>query len=383
MKITATVFQLIIAFLLIGAHHSAFSQGLIQPPNGENNRCLVTQYIGSLVSVTVTYNSPNVTGPGGEDRKGKIWGELVPYGFNDLGFGTSKAAPWRAGSNENTAITFSHDVMVQDKPLKAGTYGFFIVAEKEGPWTLIFSNNSTAWGSFFYDQSQDALRVTTTPQDAPFTEWLTYEFTDRELDHATCALIWENKMIPFIIKVSNMTQLYVDNMRRQLQNSTGFNWQSWNDAATYCLTNKTNLEEALQWSENSISLPFIGQENFATLSTKSQILSALGREDESKATMERAINHPTATALQVHFYGRQLLTQGKKEEALKVFQKNEKDHPTEWVVNVGLARGYSAMGNFKSALKYAKIAYEGAPDPQNKESMKQAVAKLEAGKDIN
>lgn len=78
-----------------------------------------------------------------------------------------------------------------------------------------------------------------------------------------------------------------------------------------------------------------------------------------------------------------MLTQGKKEEALKVFQKNEKDHPTEWVVNVGLARGYSAMGNFKSALKYAKIAYEGAPDPQNKESMKQAVAKLEAGKDIN
>ncbi|HUM46976.1 MAG TPA: DUF2911 domain-containing protein [Chitinophagales bacterium] len=380
---TLTRFSSFILLLLICTNLNSFAQNLIQPPNGDNNRSVVTQYIGSLVSVTVTYNSPNVTGPAGEDRKGKIWGELVPYGFNDLGFGTSKEAPWRAGSNENTTITFSHDVMVQDKPLKAGTYGFFIVAQKEGPWTLIFSNNSTSWGSFFYDQSQDALRVTTLPQEAPFHEWLTYEFTDRELDHTTCALLWENKMIPFSIKVPNMTQLYVDNMRRQLQNSTGFDWQNWNDAATFLLTNKTNLDEALKWSENSISLPFVGVENFTTLSTKSQILDAMGKKDESKELMEKAIRHPTATPLQVHFYGRQLLGQGKKEDAMKVFQMNEKQHPTEWVVNVGMARGYSAMGNYKSALKYAKIAYEKAPDPQNKESMKQAVAKLENGQDIN
>lgn len=379
----STLLQTAFIFLMMSFFTTAFSQDLIQPPNGENNRSVVTQYIGSLVSVTVTYNSPNVTGPAGEDRKGKIWGELVPYGFNDLGFGTSKEAPWRAGANENTTFTFSHDVMIQDKPLKAGTYGFFIVAQKEGPWTLIFSNNSTSWGSFFYDEKDDALRVTTTPQDAPFHEWLSYEFTDRELDHATCALFWETKMISFSIKVPEMTQLYVDNMRRQLQNSTGFNWQNWNDAAAYCLQNKTNLEEALKWSDNSISLPFIGVENFTTLSTKSQILDAMGKKEESAQLMQKAINHPTATALQIHFYGRQLITQGKKEEALKVFQMNEKEHPAEWVVNVGMARGYSAVGSYKSALKYAKIAYEKAPDPQNKENMKQAVAKLEKGEDIN
>ncbi|MBX7107705.1 MAG: DUF2911 domain-containing protein [Chitinophagales bacterium] len=361
----------------------AHAQVITQPPSGENNRCIVTQYIGSLVSVTVTYNSPNVTGPAGEDRKGKIWGELVPYGFNDLGFGSSKAAPWRAGANENTTISFSHDVLIQDKPLKAGTYGFFIVAEREGPWTLIFSKTATAWGSFFYEPSQDALRVTTNPLDAPFTEWLTYEFTDRGTDQATCALIWEQKMIPFTIKVPGMTQLYVDNMRRQLQNSAGFKWEGWNDAAQYCLTNRTNLDEALTWSDNAINLPFIGQENFTTLSTRSQLLSALGREDESKATMQKAINHPTATALEIHFYGRQLLTAGKKEDAMKVFELNAKKNPNEWVINVGLARGYSAMGNYKAALKYAKVAYEKAPDPQNKENMKQAVAKLEQGKDIN
>ncbi|MEO6168860.1 MAG: DUF2911 domain-containing protein, partial [Chitinophagales bacterium] len=114
---TLTRFSSFFVLLVIFSMLNASAQNLIQPPNGDNNRSVVTQYIGSLVSVTVTYNSPNVTGPSGEDRKGKIWGELVPFGFNDLGFGTSKEAPWRAGSNENTTITFSHDVMVQDKPL--------------------------------------------------------------------------------------------------------------------------------------------------------------------------------------------------------------------------------------------------------------------------
>ena len=383
MKYSFALPKLIVLLLMVACSGQSFAQVITQPPSGDNNRCMVTQYIGSLVYVTVTYNSPNVTGPAGEDRKGKIWGELVPYGFNDLGFGSSKAAPWRAGANENTTITFSHDVLVQDKPLKAGTYGFFVVAEKDGPWTLIFSNVSTAWGSFFYDQSQDALRVTANPQEAPFTEWLTYEFIDRDTDQATCALIWENKMIPFTIKVPGMTQLYVDNMRLQLQNSAGFKWQGWNDAAQYCLTHHVNLDEALLWSDNAIHLPFIGEENFTTLSTRSQLLSAVGKEEESKALMQKAINHPTATPIEIHLYGRQLLTAGKKEDAMKVFELNAKKNPTDWVVNVGLARGYSALGNYKTALKYAKIAYEKAPDPQNKENMKQAVAKLEQGQNIN
>src|SRR5688572_14345418 len=93
---------------------SAYSQGLTLPPSGDNQKSKVTQWIGP-VAVTVHYSSPNVTGPGGEDRKGKIWGELVHYGFIDQGFGSSKAAPWRAGANENTIITFSHDVKVNGK----------------------------------------------------------------------------------------------------------------------------------------------------------------------------------------------------------------------------------------------------------------------------
>ena len=357
----------------------AKGQTVTQPPSGDNNRCIVTQYIGALVSVTVTYNSPNVTGPSGEDRRGKIWGQLVPYGYVDQGFGTSKAAPWRAGSNENTTISFSHDVLVQGKPLKAGTYGFFIAPAEHGPWTLIFSKTNTAWGSFFYDEKNDALRVTTIPKDAAFHEWLTYEFIDRETDSAVCALIWETKMIPFTIKVPEIKQVYIGNMRHELENKEGFTWQGWNDAANYCYVNKVNLDEALKWADKAIQL----NENFTDLLTRSEILEALGRKDEAATAQAKAINSPAASALQIHMYGRQLLAQGKKEDALKVWQLNAKNHPKTWPVNVGLARGYSAMGDYKTALKYAKQALEDAPDDANKNNMKSAIAKLEKSQDIN
>jgi hypothetical protein len=138
-----------LAFIAFVCSH-AYSQGVTLPPNGDNQKASVTQSIG-LATVTINYSSPDVHGPNGEDRAGHIWGELVHYGFIDQGFGTSKAAPWRAGANENTTITFSHDVKIGGKDLKAGTYGLFLDVEKEGAWNWIFSKNSTSWGSYFYD----------------------------------------------------------------------------------------------------------------------------------------------------------------------------------------------------------------------------------------
>jgi Protein of unknown function (DUF2911) len=117
----------------------AYAQ-LPQPPNGDNQSSTVSQTIG-LVKVTINYSSPDVHGPNGEDRKGKIWGELVHYGYIDQGFGTSKAAPWRAGANENTTITFSHDVSIGGKQVKAGTYGLFLEVQKEGAWTWIINKD--------------------------------------------------------------------------------------------------------------------------------------------------------------------------------------------------------------------------------------------------
>src|SRR5689334_3114225 len=145
---------------------SSFAQiPLTVSPSGGNKKAIIGERIG-LTDVTIHYDRPGVKG-----REGHIWGQLIPVGFVDQGFGNSKAAPWRAGANENTTIEFSNDVTIEGQPLKAGKYGFFIAYDSLQS-TVIFSKNSTSWGSFFYDSSEDALRVKIKPVTMPNSvEW--------------------------------------------------------------------------------------------------------------------------------------------------------------------------------------------------------------------
>lgn len=367
--------------ILVSAFYS-YAQ-LTQPPSGDNQKSVATQYIGAIAAVTITYNSPNVTGPNGENRTGKIWGQLVPYGLTDQGFGTSKAAPWRAGANENTIFEFSHDVTIQGKALKAGKYGFHVITAENGPWTLIFSKNAAAWGSFFYDQKDDALRVQATPEKSEYHEFLTYEFTDRQAESATVALMWENIKLPFTIAVPNMKQLYVDKMRGELQDDIGFDHRNWAAAAAWCAQNDINLEEALTWADYAISGPFIGQEDFQTLQTKALVLQKLNRTADAQQLMDKAIKHNSATAFAIHGYGRQLMAAGDKKKALEVFEYNFQRFNGAWPTNVGLARAYSANGQFDKALKHAQAGLAQAPDDVNKNFLTQAIEKLKQKQDIN
>lgn len=351
----------------------SFAQ-LTTPPDGGNKKASVSERIG-ITDVTIHYDRPGVKG-----REGKIWGQLVEKGFTDQGFGTSKAAPWRAGANENTTITFSTDVMVEGKPLAAGTYALFI-AYGDGTSTVIFSNNSTSWGSFFYDPKEDALRVDV--KNVPLSESverLKYEFMDQTNNSATVNLIWEKLKIPFKVEVDlNKTQL--ESFRRELRTDKGFRSDAWVEAVTYCVQNNINLQEALQWSDYAINAVFVGQKNFKTLSTKASVLNKLGRNAEADALMKEAM--PLATMQELHNYGRQMLAAKKPAAALEAFKLNAQKNPNIFTTNMGLMRGYSATGDFKNALKYAKAAQLQAPDKANKDNLERFIPMLEAGKDIN
>src|SRR6266545_4098876 len=120
--------------------------GLTFPPSGENPQASVTQAIGP-VRVTIDYSSPRVV-RGKNDRRGKIWGELVPWGMTDLGFNGCSSCPWRAGANENTTFAVTHAVKVQGQPLAAGTYGVHMIPGQD-EWTVIFSKDASNWGSFW------------------------------------------------------------------------------------------------------------------------------------------------------------------------------------------------------------------------------------------
>lgn len=338
---------------------------LTSPPNGNNQKSSVTQWIG-LASVTITYRGPDVHSPTGEDRKGHIWGELVHYGLKDPeGFGTSLASPWRAGSNEITSVSVSHDVKINGKELKAGTYGLFLLLGKEKPWTWIFSKNSTSWGSYYYTQDEDVLRVDAIPEDCAYTEWLTFGFDDRQALSANAYLQWENKKISFKVEVPNGTQLYVDKMRAELTGYAGFNYTHWLKCAKFCLANKINLEEALKWVDISMNTErFSGLKSFDAMKTKSDILILLNRKDQAANVMDEAINMDPSV-MDLHQYGRSLLADGKSERAIEIFKLNRQRHKDDkFTTFVGLARGYAAMGNNKEAIKNWETALKNIPEDQ-------------------
>lgn len=337
---------------------------LSTPPNGDNEHAQVTQWIGP-VKISIDYHSPKVHNPDNNDRTGHIWGELVHYGFFDEGFGPTKGAPWRAGANESTTISFSHEVKVEGKDLKAGTYALFLDVEKTGPWNWVFSNHP-GWGSYQYDPKDDALRIPVTPEDAPFTEYLTYGFDDRRPDSAVAYLQWEKKRIPIKIEVSNVNGIYVEKMRQDLQSWAGFNYQNWQNAAQFCAANKINLEEALQWADKAINGPFrgatIGHEDFSTVSTKAEVLEAMGRESEADALVEKALHLPGTDAYSLYAYGMGLLRKDKKDKAMKIFTVNRQQHPQDkfWT-SLGLARGYTALGDKKNAIASWEVVLQNIP----------------------
>src|SRR5579863_579968 len=133
-----------------------------------SQHAVIMQRIG-ITDITINYHGPLVKGR-------TIWGKVVPYG-----------EVWRAGANENTTIKFADAVTIEGKPLDKGTYGLHMIPG-QNEWTVIFSKQHTAWGSFTYKESEDALRVTVKPQASEFHEALTYDFNDVKPDSAVATL---------------------------------------------------------------------------------------------------------------------------------------------------------------------------------------------------
>jgi hypothetical protein len=364
--------SLFISSLFLFAASQVFSQ-LTMEPNGGNKKAWVGERIG-ITDVTISYHRPGVKG-----REGKVYGtNVVHTGFTDksVEYGTSKSAPWRAGANENTTIEFSTDVKIEGKDLPAGKYGFFIAYDPK-ECTVIFSKNTTSWGNYFYDDKEDELRVKVKPVALDKSvEWLKYEFTDQTNSSATVAMQWEKLSIPFKVEV-DVQKTQLASFRDELRGNKGFTWQSWNQAAQYCLQNNINLEEGLSWAKTALqTLP-----NFQTYSTNAMLNEKLGRKAQADSLMKIGLS--MGNIVELHQYGRRLIGLKKPAEALEVFKLNAKKNPKQFTTYVGLTRGYSAIGDYKNALAQAKLALPLVPDPINKSSVEDMIKKLENKQDVN
>jgi tetratricopeptide (TPR) repeat protein len=366
--------KMILYVLSVACTASLFAQiPLTVLPSGGNKKASVSERIG-LTDVIITYDRPGVKG-----REGKVWGQLIHTGFIDQQFGSSKAAPWRAGANENTTFKFSTDVKINGQSLPAGKYGFFI-AYGPDECTLIFSKNSTSWGSYYYDMQEDALRIKVKSQALDKSvEWLKYEFLNETENSAVVALQWEKLSIPFKIEVDYVKE-QLESFRRELRTDNGFIWQSWDQAAQWCVQYNTNLEEALLWTDSATGPNFGGDKSFQAWSTKAQVLQKMGKDAEATAVMQKAL--PLGSMNDVHQYARQLLGMKLNKMAFDIFKTNFDKYPKEFTTLMGMMRGYSAIGDYKNALKYANLALPIAPT-QQKGAVQNMVEKLKEGKDVN
>jgi tetratricopeptide (TPR) repeat protein len=260
----------------------------------------------------------------------KIWGGLVPFG-----------KVWRAGANENTTIEFSDPVSVEGKPLDKGTYGLHMIPNPDS-WTIIFSKTNTGWGSYSYDQKDDALRVNVKPKPLDQSEEaLEYEFENLKPDSTAVTLKWEKLGVPFTVSINDADQT-LQNIRAQMKGAGQFAWQAPDQAAQFCLTKKTNLDEALRWAD-----------------------------------LEKG------TAPQLYTYGRQLQNQKKGTEAMEIFKEVAKRFPQGVFGYLAQARIKSAAGDFAGAQKDAKQAQDAAPSDAQKQAIQGLIDRLEAKQDIN
>ncbi|MBS1978642.1 MAG: DUF2911 domain-containing protein [Bacteroidetes bacterium] len=364
----------ILTMFVMSLFVSAASAQMIQLPEpGVNFKRKTGTRIG-VTDIEINWNSPGVKG-----REGNIWGTSVAwYGFSVLGYGSYVESPWRAGANESTNISFSTDVTINGKKLPAGNYGFFIALYPDS-CTLIFNRSTKGWGSYFYRSDLDVLRVTTHQQKdlKESRERLDYTLSNQTDRSVEVALEWEKWRIPFKVEV-DLVNTTLASIRMQLSGAMGFDPPSLEAAAAWCLKNQVNYQEALGWI-NVVTDPNLGRvSTFSALSTKAGLLSKLNQQAESDKVMQAAMEN--ASAAELHQYGRQLLGEKKFKEAMEVFEKNYKKNKGAWPTNVGMMRGYSAMGDLKKALEHGKLALAQAPNEENKKAVEQAIKTLESGK---
>src|SRR5260370_42102018 len=125
----------------------------------------------------------------------------------------------------------------------------------------------------------------------------------------------------------------------------GISLAGYDEAAQWCLDNNYNLEDALKWEETSIQ----NEDRFENWETKSRILEAMGRKEESAKALSTALDK--ATAAQLYFYARIFQRQGNGKRAVELFPLVTKKDANHVARHLALARVSSNKGNFPRACK--------------------------------
>ncbi len=109
---------------------------------------------------------------------------------------------WRTGANETTEIKFYNDIVLGGELIKAGTYSFYTIPEKE-KWTIIINTKLDTWGAYEYDVDKDVVRFEI-PVTKSSDEVEAFSITFHKDNEMTkMYLAWENIRIAIPFELSH------------------------------------------------------------------------------------------------------------------------------------------------------------------------------------
>lgn len=339
----------LIVMIGIAVLMSASVTAQIDLPVAVSQRGAVTQRIG-VTDVSIDYGRPAVNGR-------TLWGELVPYD-----------EVWRAGANENTVFTTSTPVTIEGKDLAAGRYGLHMIPGKTS-WTLIFSRDSHAWGSYFYKPDNDALRVTVSPSSTPHTELLTYDVPSVSKSSATFQMRWGSLSVSFNVAV-DLASTVVPNIKSQLTGLPGFNPQNFATAAAWLVQNDVDLPLAKRWLEGSLkSAPSFASYRLAALLAEKDKQTSVAADYRKKAM-------DVSTNAELNAFGYELMQKGKIDEAIVAFEMNTARFPKDPNVWDSLGEAYGTNNNKAKAIECFNKALSMNPSAEVRKNSEKWLEKL-------
>ena len=223
----------------------------------------LTQMVG-LTEVTIEYSRPSV-----KDRTVFAENGLQPYG-----------EWWRVGANQATKITFSEDVKVGGKELKAGAYAI-LAKPAASDWTVNFYKYETGnWESYRDMEPTVSLMLKPTKLN-DMVETFDIDVNNITNSDATIDLRWEKTKVS--IPLSTMTEKQVmASIERTMAGPSGNDYYA---AASYLLSEKKDLTKALEWVQKANSM---GEPRFWMVRTEALILAELGKTKEAIAAAEKS-----------------------------------------------------------------------------------------------
>src|SRR5262245_59537385 len=351
MKIRA----LITAFALFVVAVPLLAQPAIPLPE-TSPKASLAQTIG-VTNIEVNYHRPAV-------NKRKIFGGLVSYG-----------AVWRAGANENTTISFSTPVTVEGQALPAGTYGLFMIPTAS-TWTVVFSKFTDAWGAYSYEQGEDALRVTVTPQAmSESQERMAFTFDDFTNNSVVASLRWDKTRVPFRIAVAMPTTVRAS-IRNTLRGGKHWDPNAWAAAARWELRNG-DVDTALKYANKAMEYGH----TVTTLRTKAAVLDKKGDKAGAKALRDQA----GATANEVEVMNIAVggfMNDKKYDEAIKYLNDYVAAHPNGdqlWRAYAQIGDAYAAKGDPARAREAFDKAMSVARDVTDREEVQDSINAMGAG----